>query len=83
MYKDVIEKILDFDKNADYKRLSCDEIAILKKYITKLQKENKKYIKLGFEHLCKKNTELERKINQAMFIYETRNTNECKKLRFF
>lgn len=39
---DEIKEILDFKENADYKRLSVDEITILKDYITKLQEENKK-----------------------------------------
>lgn len=38
---DEIKEILDFKENADYKRLSCDETAILKDYITNLQQENK------------------------------------------
>lgn len=38
---DVIKEILDFKENADYKRLSGDEIAILRDYITDLQEENK------------------------------------------
>lgn len=37
-----IKEILDFKENADYKKLSCDEIAILKDYITNLQKENQR-----------------------------------------
>ena len=32
-----IEEILDFKENADYKKLSCDEIKVLKDYITNLQ----------------------------------------------
>ena len=39
--EEVINKILEFPNNADYKRLSCDEIAILKDYITNLEKENR------------------------------------------
>jgi hypothetical protein len=35
-----IKEILEFKENADYKRLSCDEIAISKDYITNLQQEN-------------------------------------------
>lgn len=35
-----IKEILDFKENADYKKLSCDEIAILRDYITNLQQEN-------------------------------------------
>jgi hypothetical protein len=38
--KDEIKEILEFKENADYKRLSCDEIAISKDYITNLQQEN-------------------------------------------
>lgn len=36
-----IKEILDFKEDADYKRLSVDEIVILKDYITNLQEENK------------------------------------------
>ena len=39
---DEIKEILDFKENADYKRLSCDEIKILRDYITNLQQENEK-----------------------------------------
>ena len=35
-----LKEILEFKENADYKRLSCDEIAILKDYITNLQQLN-------------------------------------------
>ena len=35
-----IKEILEFKENADYKKLSCDELAILKDYITNLQQEN-------------------------------------------
>ncbi len=38
MNQEVINKILEFSNNDDYKRLSCDEIAILKDYITNLEK---------------------------------------------
>lgn len=34
-----IKEILDFKENADYKRLSCDEIKVLRDYITNLQEE--------------------------------------------
>lgn len=37
-----IKAILDFKENADYKKLSCDEIVILKDYITNLQQENER-----------------------------------------
>ena len=36
-----IKEILDFKENADYKKLSCDEILVLRDYITNLQEENK------------------------------------------
>ena len=32
-----IKEILEFKENADYKRLSCDEIKVLRDYITNLQ----------------------------------------------
>lgn len=35
-----IKEILEFKENADYKKLSVDEIAILEDYITKLEREN-------------------------------------------
>ena len=35
---DEIKEILDFKENADYKRLSCDEIAILRDYIDNLSR---------------------------------------------
>lgn len=37
-----IKEILYFKENADYKKLSCDEILILRDYITNLQQENEK-----------------------------------------
>lgn len=58
---DVIKEILDFKENADYKRLTYDELAILKDYITNLEVENKilnlkmqkaiKYIKYNMPYL--------------------------------
>lgn len=38
--KDEIKEILSFKINADYKKLSIDEIVILENYITNLQEEN-------------------------------------------
>ena len=35
---DEIKEILEFKENADYKRLSCDEIAILRDYIDNLSR---------------------------------------------
>ena len=40
---DEIKEILSFDVNADYKRLSIDEITILKDYITNLQEKINQY----------------------------------------
>ena len=34
-----IKEILDFKEDADYKRLSCDEIKVIEDYITNLQNE--------------------------------------------
>ena len=48
--KNEIKEILDFKENADYKRLSCDEIAILKDYITNLQQKIEKAIEYLKEH---------------------------------
>ena len=39
---DEIKEILEFKENADYKRLSIDEIKCLDDYITNLQKENER-----------------------------------------
>jgi len=39
---DEIKEILSFSCNADYKRLSCDEIKVLRDYITNLQQENER-----------------------------------------
>ena len=44
-----IKEILDFKEDADYKRLSVDEITILRDYITKLQEENER-----LKELCDK-----------------------------
>ena len=39
--KEEIKEILDITETADYKRLSVDEIIVLKDYIINLQKENR------------------------------------------
>jgi len=65
-----IKEILEFKENADYKKLSCDEIAILKDYITNLQKENEKWFAVAkdFEmeahDLWNKNNELEQELEE-------------------
>ena len=50
--KDEIKEILEFNKNADYKRLSVDEIIVIKDYITNLQEENQRLKK--YNKICKK-----------------------------
>ena len=55
-----IKEILDFKENADYKRLSCDEIAILKDYITNLQHTEDLY-----NQLLKDYDELQERIEKA------------------
>jgi len=45
-----IKEILDFKENADYKRLSCDEIKVLRDYITNLKKENERLKKQVSEY---------------------------------
>ena len=69
---DEIKEILDFKENADYKKLSCDEIAILKDYITNLQQENERlnqdlsfYQRYGADMLHKNNI-LEERIEKAV-----------------
>ncbi|MBQ1551245.1 MAG: hypothetical protein IIZ67_03995 [Bacilli bacterium] len=57
--KNEIKEILDFKEDADYKRLSVDEIVILKDYITNLQEEND-YLKDIVS-----NTELSNEIKKA------------------
>ena len=39
MKDEIIKEILDFKEDADYKRLSVDEIVILEDYITNLQEK--------------------------------------------
>lgn len=50
--KDEIKEILEFKENADYKRLSIDEIIVIKDYITNLQNEYNKLLKCN--KICKK-----------------------------
>lgn len=42
MNKEEIKEILDFKEDADYKRLSIEDILLLKECITNLQEENKR-----------------------------------------
>ena len=46
---DEIKEILEFKENADYKKLSCDEIKVLRDYITNLQQENERLEKRNKE----------------------------------
>lgn len=52
-----IKEILEFKENADYKKLSCDEIKVLKDYITNLQTIEQQY-----SAILSENAELENKI---------------------
>lgn len=47
---DELKEILEFKENADYKRLSVDEIVILQDYITNLQQDNTMYAQLKDEY---------------------------------
>ena len=59
--KDEIKEILSFKENADYKKLSIDEIVILENYIINLQekyermKENAEILSNGYNELEKRN----------------------------
>lgn len=44
--KDEIKEILEFKENADYKRLSIDQIIVIKDYITNLQEKLNRIDKL-------------------------------------
>ena len=67
-----IKEILDFKENADYKKLSCDEIKVLRDYITNLQQENEKWwaiikdYEMDLHDLWFKNNELEKRIEKAV-----------------
>lgn len=74
--KDKIKKILDITETADYKRLSVDEIIVIKDYIIDLQEEldyqkqaeieyNKKHTKLMKEY-----KELQERKNKAIKYLE-------------
>ena len=58
--KDEIKEILEITETADYKRLSVDEIIIIKDYIINLQKENRqtKLLKELYKLRNEKATEL-------------------------
>jgi DNA repair ATPase RecN len=55
--KNEIKEILEFKENADYKKLSVDEIAILKDYITNLRTIEEQY-----SAILSENAELKNKI---------------------
>lgn len=52
-----IKEILDFKEDADYKRLSIEDILLLKECITNLQ-EDLKYQKEMYDEYCDKHTKL-------------------------
>ena len=64
-----IKEILDFKENADYKRLSCDEIAILKDYITNLQEINNN-LKEDFKRHIDRINELKQRIEKTVEYIE-------------
>lgn len=66
-----IKEILDFKENADYKKISCDEIKVLLDYITNLQQENERLKrKLTTKKLFKK-YKVEKDVNfELRKIYE-------------
>ena len=45
-----IKEILEFKEDADYKKISCDEIKVLRDYITNLQQRIEKAIEYIKEH---------------------------------
>jgi len=51
-----LNKILEFKENADYKRLSCDEIIFLQEYIINLQNSFKSTV----EELCETTEKFEK-----------------------
>lgn len=53
-----VKEILDFKENADYKKLSCDEIAILRDYITNLHQENERLKDQNINEILKKDLEI-------------------------
>lgn len=55
-----LKEILDFKENTDYKKLSCDEIKVLRDYITNLQQENEKIRKMNM-HEHKYGSDMEEK----------------------
>ena len=71
-----IKEILDFKENADYKRLSVDEIITLRDYITNLQEENKELKEdksKMFETAVKRNNQLLDRIDKAIEFIEEHN----------
>lgn len=61
--KDGIREILDFKENADYKRLSCDEIKVIEDYTTNLQNRITE-----LEEINKQHQELNGMLNQEILF---------------
>lgn len=72
-----LKEILDFKENADYKKLSCDEIAILKDYITNLQHTEDLY-----NQLLKDYDELQERIDKAVEYIENGEYYIYKKTKY-
>ena len=70
--KDEIKEILDFKEDGDYKRLSVDEMVILKDYITNLEKLNENRISesLAYDLAVARVKELEYRIDKAVEYIE-------------
>ena len=73
LYKELEEGKTDIDLMIEYivnstkaYNLLVDRYNKLGSALNVLEKENKKYKNLGFEHLCKRNEQLENKYNKAL-----------------
>lgn len=78
--KEIVKRLRD---SLDYEfDLSFNDRKELLSYIERLEEENKKYKDLGFEHLCKRNEQLENNRDKAIeyveshFIFNDK-TGEC------
>jgi hypothetical protein len=70
-----IKEILEFKENADYKKLSVDEIVILEDYITNLQKENEE-LKVENEKLTQLWLSSQEKRRKAIKMFDNETLNK-------
>ena len=75
---DEIKEILDFKENGDYKRISCDEIAILRDYITNLQHTEDLY-----NQCLKDYDELQARIEKAIEYLKEHSSNGVSFMEWF